>query len=63
MWSKVLIRFKRKCANLEGLIMPEASLRMVSLVLLAKLSPTQPIADSAKFKAAFGRVGSALLPM
>jgi len=47
---------------LEGLIMPETSLRIVSFVLLAVLIPHKPRADSAMFNATFGRVGNALLP-
>ena len=49
--------------NLDGLIMPEASFRMVSFVRLANRIPSRLRADSAKFKAAFGRVGRALVPM
>lgn len=48
--------------NLDGLMMPEASFRMVSLVRLAKLIPSRLRADSAMFKAAFGMDGRARVP-
>lgn len=54
----------RKWRNyLEGLMMPEASLRMVSLARSAKRIPRQLNADSARFRAAFGNVGRALSPI
>lgn len=49
--------------NLDGLMMPEASFRMVSFVLLANWIPSRLRADSAIFKAAFGRLGIARFPM
>lgn len=48
---------------LDGLIIPEASLRIVSLVFSAKLIPTQLKADSAMFLAALGSEGRALSPI
>lgn len=47
---------------LDGLIMPEAFLRIVSFVLLAVLIPKMPRAAARMFNAVFGRVGKALLP-
>lgn len=52
-----------KSVILEGLIIPEASLRIVSLVFSAKLIPTQLKADSAMFLAALGSEGRALSPI
>lgn len=48
---------------LDGLIMPDASLRIVSFVLFANRIPHRPRADSVKFIAEFRRVGRALLPI
>lgn len=47
---------------LDGLIIPETSLRIVNFVLLASLIPSKPRVDSATFRVTFGRVGRALVP-
>lgn len=47
---------------LDGLTMPEASLRMVSLVCLANFIPSKLMADSNMFLATFGSVGKARFP-
>ncbi|CAN0858782.1 hypothetical protein LINGRAHAP2_LOCUS7458 [Linum grandiflorum] len=49
--------------HLEGLINPDTSLRMVSLVCLAKWMPILLSPDSTIFLATFGSVGKALSPM
>ena len=43
-------------------MIPEASLRIVNFCLLASPIPSKPRADSAIFRAAFGREGRALVP-
>lgn len=48
---------------LDGFIIPETSLRIWSFVVLVNLIPTIPKASSAMFRATFGRVGRALLPI
>lgn len=49
--------------HLDGFMMPEASFKIVSFVVLANRIPTKPKADSAMFRTAFARLGRALSPM
>lgn len=60
MWKQI---FKFLINYLEGLITPETSLRIVTLVVSVKLKPSKRRPLSAMFKAALGNVGRALFPM